>query len=84
MLALVEVTFSIVYSRKADGIKLSVRSERGDLDAGKIVSKALDGIGNGGGHAEMAGGFVPFQGNDDEADLLIKEIQERFLHVIKP
>jgi len=84
MLALVEVTFSIVYSRKADGIKLSIRSERCDLDAGKIASKALEGIGNGGGHAEMAGGFVPFKGGDDEADLMIKEIQERFLHVIKP
>lgn len=84
MLALVEVTFSIVYSRKNGGIKLSVRSERGDLDAGKIISKALEGIGNGGGHAEMAGGFVPFKGSDDEADLVIKDIQQRFLHVIKP
>lgn len=84
MLALVEVTFSIVYSRKYDGIKLSVRSEGSLLDAGKIVREALEGIGNGGGHAEMAGGFVPFKGTDDEADLLIKEIQERFLNVIKP
>ena len=84
MLALVEVTFSIVYSRKSDGIKLSVRSEGSKLDAGKIVRQALEGIGNGGGHAEMAGGFVPFSGNDAEADLLIKEIQERFLNVIKP
>lgn len=84
MLALVEVTFSIVYSRKNDGIKLSVRSEGSKLDAGKIVREALEGIGNGGGHAEMAGGFVPFTGSDDEADLMIKEIQERFLHVIKP
>ena len=84
MLALVEVTFSIVYSRKSDGIKLSVRSEGSKLDAGKVVREALEGIGNGGGHAEMAGGFVPFTGNDDQADLMIKEIQERFLHVIKP
>lgn len=84
MLALVEVTFSIVYSRKNDGIKLSVRSEGSKLDAGKVIREALEGIGNGGGHAEMAGGFVPFQGTDDEADLLIKEIQARFLHVIKP
>lgn len=84
MLALVEVTFSIVYSRKNDGIKLSVRSEGSKLDAGKVIREALEGIGNGGGHAEMAGGFVPFVGSDDEADLMIKEIQERFLHVIKP
>lgn len=84
MLALVEVTFSIVYSRKSDGIKLSIRSEGSKLDAGKVVREALEGIGNGGGHAEMAGGFVPFVGSDDAADLMIKEIQERFLHVIKP
>ena len=84
MLALVEVTFSIVYSRKKEGIKLSVRSEVSNYDAGRITREALAGIGNGGGHAAMAGGFVPFDGNDDQGDLLIREIQERFLHVIKP
>lgn len=35
MLALVEVTFSVVYSRKEEGIKISVRSERPTLDARK-------------------------------------------------
>ena len=84
MLALVEVTLSIVYSRKSGGIKLSVRSEGSKLDAGKMIHEALEGIGNGGGHAEMAGGFVPFTGNDEEAELMIKNIQERFLSVIKP
>ena len=84
MLALVEVNFSIVYSRKGEGIKLSVRSELPELDAGKIVKAALDGIGNGGGHAEMAGGFVPFSGADEAAELLLREIQERFYHCIYP
>lgn len=84
MLALVEVNFSIVYSRKGEGIKLSVRSELPQLDAGKIVREALEGIGNGGGHAEMAGGFVPFSGTDAEADLLLREIQERFYRCISP
>ena len=82
MLALVEVTFSVVYSRKKEGIKLSVRSERPTLDAGKIISEALKGIGNGGGHASMAGGFVPFSGNAAEAELMFKEIQARFMEVI--
>lgn len=82
MLALVEVNFSIVYSRKEDGIKLSVRSELPVLDAGKITREALAQIGNGGGHAEMAGGFVPFMGDDEQADLLIREIQERFYECI--
>ena len=82
MLALVEVTFSVVYSRKEEGIKISVRSERPTLDAGKIISKALKGIGSGGGHATMAGGFVPFHGTEREEDLLVQDIRERFINVI--
>ena len=82
MLALVEVTFSVVYSRREEGIKLSVRNQQASLDAGKIVSKALEGIGNGGGHASMAGGFVPFQGSDGEAVILLDEIKERFISVM--
>ena len=83
MLALVGVTFSVVYSQRKDGIKMSVRSEQSALDAGKIVNKALQGIGNGGGHASMAGGFVPFIGKKEEAELLMVEIQERFLRIIE-
>lgn len=82
MLALVEVSFSVVYSRREDGIKLSVRSERPLWDAGKIAAAALKGIGNGGGHAAMAGGFVPFSGSDGEAVILIDEIKERFISTI--
>ena len=82
MLALKEVFFSVVYSRRDGGIKLSVRSERASLDAGKIIAKALEGLGNGGGHATMAGGFVPFAGTDSEAVILMDEIKERFVAVI--
>lgn len=82
MLALKEVSFSVVYSRNEGGIKLSVRSEKSSLDAGKIVSKALEGIGNGGGHAAMAGGFVPFEGSEQQAVVLLDEIKERFVSVI--
>lgn len=82
MLALKEVSFSVVYSKNAGGIKLSVRSEKVSLDAGKIVSRALEGIGNGGGHAQMAGGFVPFTGSKQQAAVLLDEIKERFVAVI--
>lgn len=80
MLDLVEVDFSVVYSIKDDGIKLSVRSV-GYMDAGIITNKALAGIGGGGGHAAMAGGFVPFTNEISpyKIDLLIENIQERFL-----
>ncbi|MDE7324134.1 MAG: DHH family phosphoesterase [Lachnospiraceae bacterium] len=82
MLALKEVAFSVVYSRKDGGIKLSVRSVRASLDAGKIIGKALEGIGNGGGHASMAGGFVPFDGNEQKAADLLEKIKKRFIAVI--
>lgn len=82
MLALKEVAFSVVYSRKEGGIKLSVRSEKASLDAGKIVHAALEGVGDGGGHAAMAGGFVPFEGTDREAELLMERIKESFIEVI--
>lgn len=82
MLALKEVSFSVVYSRKEGGIKLSVRSEKNALDAGKIVRKALEGIGNGGGHASMAGGFVPFEGTDEDAELLMDKIKEQTIEIV--
>lgn len=82
MLALVSVSFSVVYSRQAEGIKISVRSEKPELDGGKIIGAALQGIGSGGGHAAMAGGFVPFVGTDADAALLVDEIKERFVSTI--
>lgn len=82
MLALVEVSFSVVYSLKKDGIKLSVRSEGSSMDAGKIIAKALEGVGSGGGHASMAGGFIPFNGSQQEANLLMSGVKERFIETI--
>lgn len=86
ILSLVEVRFSIVYSIKKDGIKLSVRNEKPELDAGKIAYIALKDIGSGGGHEVMAGGFVPFDGftidDEEKIGLLIDVIEERFLNTI--
>ncbi len=82
MLALKEVSFSVVYARREGGVQLSVRSEKPSLDAGKIVGRALSGLGNGGGHAEMAGGFVTFAGDEKEEVILLDEIKERFVAVI--
>lgn len=80
MLNLIEVNISVVYSLKKEGIKLSIRST-GEYDAGKLTNAALEGIGGGGGHASMAGGFVPVNGNQD-IEQLIAEIQDRFLNII--
>lgn len=82
MLELVEVDFSVVYSVKSGGVKLSIRSTNPKLDAGKIVRKALKGIGNGGGHAEMAGGFMPLpEGRHDESEISLV-IRDMFLGVM--
>lgn len=82
MLDLIEVDFSVVYSLKKDGIKLSVRSS-GLLDAGKITNEALKGLGSGGGHASMAGGFVPIDGDSSDADRKIADIEDRFLEIFE-
>lgn len=58
ILSLDVVDVAVVYSVNSDGIKFSVRSERPEIDAGQLVYQALSGIGSGGGHAAMAGGFV--------------------------
>ncbi|MBO5372946.1 MAG: DHH family phosphoesterase, partial [Lachnospiraceae bacterium] len=82
MLAVVEVEFSVVYAIQKNGIKLSVRSE-GGYDAGRIISKALKGFGNGGGHAAMAGGFVPLAGKEERLKEILDTIQERVLEEVR-
>ncbi len=81
MLDLVVVDFSVVYSIKQDGIKLSIRSQ-GTIDAGVITNVALGGIGSGGGHATMAGGFVSFRDTNVNVSAMIGDIENRFLGAI--
>ena len=78
ILSLREVKFCVVYSRKREGIKLSIRCSNG-MDAGGITARALAGLGSGGGHQVMAGGFVPFTGTDSQLCTLVETIRERFL-----
>lgn len=61
ILDLNEINFSVIYALRKDGVKFSVRSSLSALDAGKITEASLFGLGNGGGHASMAGGFVPIE-----------------------
>lgn len=58
ILALIEVDVAVVFSFREDGVKLSVRSEDDNVHAGKLLHHALQGIGSGGGHATMGGGFI--------------------------
>jgi nanoRNase/pAp phosphatase (c-di-AMP/oligoRNAs hydrolase) len=59
ILSLIEIEVAVIYCDRPDGLKLSIRSERDDINAGEVMAKALEGIGNGGGHATMAGGRIP-------------------------
>lgn len=83
ILALDVVDVAIVYSINADGLKFSVRSERADIDAGNLVYNALQGIGTGGGHASMAGGFLSKAWKDKAGIGYEKKIEELFMNSIK-
>lgn len=86
ILALDVVEFSMVYSQRANGYKFSVRSELEHLDAGKIIKKILEGIGNGngGGHSFMAGGFLQTEGVASLGENPRKMIEEYFIREIYP
>ncbi|MBO6015730.1 MAG: DHH family phosphoesterase [Lachnospiraceae bacterium] len=82
ILALDVVTVSVVYALRPDGIKFSVRSEVEETDAGDVTKRALAEIGSGGGHKEMAGGFIPTENRSmlgEDSDFYIRR---RFLDAI--
>lgn len=82
ILSLVGVDFSVVYSKKEAGLKLSVRCSSG-INAGIITANALEGLGSGGGHVVMAAGFVPFKGDDKELKQLVRRIRDAILREIR-
>lgn len=58
ILSLASVRVSVVYANRNGGLKFSVRSENPRINAGKMLHIALKDVGNGGGHATMAGGMI--------------------------
>jgi nanoRNase/pAp phosphatase (c-di-AMP/oligoRNAs hydrolase) len=82
ILSLIEVEVAVIYCERKDGFKFSVRSERSDVDAGKVVAKALEGIGTGGGHASMAGGRIPAENVHLLGDYQNNAITERFIKAL--
>lgn len=59
LLSLDEVDVSIAFSVRIDGVKLSVRSIVDAVRADDLARAVVDGMGFGGGHVHMAGGFIP-------------------------
>ncbi|MBO6215801.1 MAG: DHH family phosphoesterase [Lachnospiraceae bacterium] len=83
VLSLVEVEVAVVYSERPDGWKFSVRSEVPEIDAGKLVAGALSGVGNGGGHAFMAGGMIRTEELHKLGDYPENYLQQRFFEEMK-
>ena len=81
ILSLVEVEVAVIYCTRADGYKFSVRSERADVDAGALTRRALEGLGDGGGHAAMAGGLIPTENVPLLGNYPDDFLRERFLRV---
>jgi nanoRNase/pAp phosphatase (c-di-AMP/oligoRNAs hydrolase) len=83
ILSLNEVEFVIVYAKRDTDWKFSVRSENDNMDAGEIIHEALLGIGNGGGHACMAGGIIPISVIKEMGRTADTQVCELFLNTIK-
>ncbi len=79
VLSLLEVEVAIIYCERENGLKFSVRSERSDFHAGNVIRAALGGIGDGGGHASMAGGFIPKDKFDQLGTYPDDFIRDRFM-----
>lgn len=83
ILSLAEVEVAVVFSLRKNGYKFSVRSEREDVHAGNLTNQAIGTIGNGGGHAEMAGGFVLTEKMQELGSDTMNVVRELFLGVLQ-
>ncbi|MFW6436913.1 MAG: DHH family phosphoesterase [Halococcoides sp.] len=89
LLAIRDVTTTLVYGLTDGTVYLSARARGTDLDVGTVLREAFDRIGSAGGHADMAGGQleVGLLVDRDEADdierIVDRVIAERFLEAIE-
>jgi nanoRNase/pAp phosphatase (c-di-AMP/oligoRNAs hydrolase) len=63
------VNVVVSYSIREEGIKFSTRSINSKVKANELVRYILNGVGFGGGHESMAGGFLPMENLDPEKGL---------------
>lgn len=82
ILTLIEVDVAVVFCFRRDGVKLSVRSEDPDVHAGTLLHDALEGIGSGGGHAAMGGGFIGKDHLPEDAQQAKEFIRKLFLDTL--
>lgn len=62
---------------------LSLRTDRADIFAGRVIREVVDGLGTAGGHGMMAGGQIrPMDGDHKEQSGLEKTLTKRLLQVL--
>ena len=86
ILSLAEVDIAIIHSRRSNGLKFSVRSVENDIHSGYMLSSVMPPYGSGGGHASMAGGFVPLEAIEKSGmgeETFAHFLDERFLQYIQ-
>lgn len=83
ILDLDEVEIVVAISVRDNGLKLSVRSEVEQVHAGYLCRDAIGEIGNGGGHASMAGGFIPNEMVEELGNFYADAIREKFMRVLE-
>lgn len=83
ILSVVEINFAILYCNKEIGVKFSIRNNIENFHAGKIIAEVLEGVGNGGGHKEMAGGLIPKKNLKLIEKDIDKFVESKFIEVIK-
>ena len=77
------VQFCVVYSKRKESIKFSVRSMRqSGCNAGEVIIEALEGLGTGGGHVTMAGGYVSLRDKTETAEELVDRIIDKFKKIV--
>jgi nanoRNase/pAp phosphatase (c-di-AMP/oligoRNAs hydrolase) len=67
------VNIVVAYAVRENGIKLSIRSTCGKVKANDLARHLTEGFGVGGGHDNMAGGFIP------KENLLANRVLDTFL-----
>lgn len=83
MKALDEVNIAVIYAMQEDGIRFSVRSEEEEVNVGSLLKSILKGIGDGGGHPAMAGGYISREAADRLGDGLHQTVRQRFMQGIR-
>jgi nanoRNase/pAp phosphatase (c-di-AMP/oligoRNAs hydrolase) len=83
LLTLSEVEFTVIYSYRAGGIKFSLRSTLPAIDASEVIRQALNGLGDGGGHNDMAAGFIPNVKDEVLAEELAQEVTSRIITLVQ-